>query len=237
MSPPDGSARFEYLLILKYLSILRSDMLIVMTQNPAAVDDDRPSLRERKRLRTHAAIYEAAMELFEHRPYSEVTVEEICERAEVGRATFFRFYGTKAALLLEFNRRLAQRARQAIDDRAPHNAPEKLRIVTAIIADAWADSSPSMRAMAMEMLHRPETTVGGESLHPELIELVADIIRDGTQRHQLRGESLPPEFIAAVVVTALASCVLTWFNTPLIDLRQALEQTIELLLQGLTKPS
>jgi AcrR family transcriptional regulator len=209
-------------------------MLRPMTQD-SAIDHGRPSLRERKRQRTRAAIYEAAMELFDERPYAEVTVDEICDRAEVGRATFFRFYGAKAALLLEFNSRLAQRAHQAIDGTTHQDAPERLRILAAVIADAWADSSPSMRAMALEMLHRPETTVGGENLHPELIELVADIIRDGNRRRELRGETLSPEFVASVVVTSLAGCVSTWFDGRLIDLHEALEQTVELLLQGLQR--
>ena len=37
-------------------------------------------------------------------------MDDICVRAQVGRATFFRFYGTKAGLLAEFNRRLAELA-------------------------------------------------------------------------------------------------------------------------------
>ena len=68
-------------------------------------------------------------------------------------------------------------------------------IVIRVIADAWADSSPSMRTRALEMLRRPKTTVG-ESHHPQLIALVDDIVRDGTQRHELRGEAMPPEFVA-----------------------------------------
>lgn len=175
------------------------------------------------------------MELFDERPYADVTVDEICERAEVGRATFFRFYGTKAALLLEFNRRLTERARQVVDESAQRDAPAKLRILARVIADAWAPASPSVRAMAVEMMHRPETTVGGESLHPELIELVTEIVRDGTQRHELRGETLPPQFVAAIVVTALASCVSTWFESPLGDLHETLQHTVELLLAGMQR--
>lgn len=208
-----------------------------MTQDPA-VDETRPaSLRERKRQRTRAAIYEAAMELFEDRTYAEVTVDEICERAEVGRATFFRFYGAKAALMLEFNRRLAERARDAVHTDAVTGAPEKLRRVAGVIADTWAHSSPAMRTMAFEMLNRPETSAGGETLHPELIALVAELVRDGQQRGELRGQALGPDFIAVVVVTALAVCVSRWFDTPDIDLHTAEDHTIGLLLQGLQVPS
>jgi AcrR family transcriptional regulator len=191
------------------------------------------SLRERKRVRTRAAIYEAAMTLFDERPYADVTVDEICARAEVGRATFFRFYGAKAALLLEFNRRLAETARTSIEASGSASAPDKLRILAGVIADAWADSSPSMRAMAVEMLHRPETGVGGENLHVELIELVAGIVRDGVASGDLAGQMLSADFIAAILMAALAGCVSTWFDNPFADLRETLMHTIDLLLCGL----
>ena len=196
------------------------------------MDDAAPNLRERKRARTREAIYEAAMELFEERPYAEVTVEDICERAEIGRATFFRFYGAKGALLLEFNRRLADQARAAVDAEGGP-APQRLRTVASVIADAWADSSPAMRAMAFDMLHRPDTPVGGETLHPELIALVAEIVADGQRRGELHGDQLGADFVATVVVTILAACVAHWFDTPDIDLRAAMGHTVELMLSGL----
>lgn len=195
-------------------------------------DSAAPTLRERKRARTRAAIYEAAMELFEERPYAEVTVEDICERAEVGRATFFRFYGAKGALLLEFNRRLAAQAREAID-MGGDSAPQRLRTVAAVIADSWADSSAAMRAMAFDMLNRPETPVGGETLHPELIALVAEIVAEGQLNGELRGAQLGAQFIGTMVVTMLAACVANWFDTPDIDLRAAMGHTLDLMLKGL----
>ncbi|MCV7106652.1 TetR/AcrR family transcriptional regulator [Mycolicibacterium chitae] len=191
-----------------------------------------PSLRERKRKRTRAVIYEAAMELFEERAYAEVTVEDICERAEIGRATFFRFYGAKGALLLEFNRRLADRVRTEVDAGAG-SAPQRLRTVGAVVADAWADSSAAMRAMAFDMLNRPETPVGGETLHPELIALVAEIVAEGQRNGQLRGQQLGAQFIATMVVTVLAGCVANWFDTPDMELRAAMVHTVDLMLTGL----
>jgi AcrR family transcriptional regulator len=52
-------------------------------------------LRERKRQRAREAIVEAAFELFAERGFAEVTVADIAERAEVGRTTFFRYFGDK----------------------------------------------------------------------------------------------------------------------------------------------
>ena len=45
------------------------------------------------------AIVDAAFELFEERGYDETTVEDIAERAGVGRTTFFRHFGSKEAVI------------------------------------------------------------------------------------------------------------------------------------------
>ncbi len=55
----------------------------------------RAPLQERKRQRAREQIVTAAHELFAHRGYAEVTVSDIVDRAEVGRSTFFRYFGDK----------------------------------------------------------------------------------------------------------------------------------------------
>ena len=45
------------------------------------------------------AIVDAAFELFEERGYDETTVDDIAERAGVGRTTFFRHFGSKEAVI------------------------------------------------------------------------------------------------------------------------------------------
>jgi AcrR family transcriptional regulator len=65
------------------------------------IDPARPQvpLRERKQERVRRAIVDAALALFAERAFDEVTVSDIAERAEVGRSTFFRYFGDKQEVL------------------------------------------------------------------------------------------------------------------------------------------
>src|SRR5260221_14521272 len=57
------------------------------------------SLTDRKRRRAMDAIRQAALELFSERGFDAVSVTDIAERAEVGRTTFFRYFGDKQEVL------------------------------------------------------------------------------------------------------------------------------------------
>ncbi|WP_410586122.1 TetR/AcrR family transcriptional regulator [Amycolatopsis sp. lyj-23] len=57
------------------------------------------SLVQRKQLRARQRIIEAADELFALHGYDAVSVSDIAARAEVGRTTFFRYFGDKTEVV------------------------------------------------------------------------------------------------------------------------------------------
>ncbi len=57
-------------------------------------------LRERKASRTRLAIYEAGRELLREKSLAQIKIEEICERAEISRGTFFSYFGRKKDLII-----------------------------------------------------------------------------------------------------------------------------------------
>jgi AcrR family transcriptional regulator len=67
---------------------------------PAATETS-SGLAPRRSKRAHEAILNAAAELIHERPYSDVCIEAIAARAGVGKQTIYRWWNSKAAVLME----------------------------------------------------------------------------------------------------------------------------------------
>lgn len=61
---------------------------------------------DRRQRKSREAIFRAFTELLTKKPYNQITVEQIIQRADVGRATFYAHFETKDTLLSELNREL-----------------------------------------------------------------------------------------------------------------------------------
>lgn len=61
---------------------------------------DGETLRERTRRAVQTELLDAAQELFAERGYEAVTVDEIAEAVGISRRSFFRYFGSKEALVL-----------------------------------------------------------------------------------------------------------------------------------------
>jgi AcrR family transcriptional regulator len=204
-----------------------------------------PSLRARKKRRTRDRIYDAALELFAERPYDEVTVDAICARAEVGRATFFRFYGSKAGLTREFNHRLADHLTRRLDERsdAPGaramTATEQLWLVQDEITTAWGLSEPSTREMAREYIRNATATDLSDAASPELLALVAAIVGEGQASGEFTG-TFEPDFVAWIILAAFSAVTAGWLGTGADEataLMRGTHDTVAFLLTGLTGPA
>ena len=64
------------------------------------IDRRSVGLRERKKARTRAEIQGHALRLFHQQGYDATTVAQIIEEAEVSESTFFRYFPTKADVVL-----------------------------------------------------------------------------------------------------------------------------------------
>jgi AcrR family transcriptional regulator len=138
------------------------------------------SRRDRKKERTRREIYEAAMRLFAKSGFGAVTIADICEEADVGRGTFFLHFPSKAALLYEFNQRVAEDFRASlVEPRAP--AREELRALVERMSVELVAQGEIMTAMLAEFFGNADL-LAAASRDDDLPVLVAEIIRRGQER-------------------------------------------------------
>jgi AcrR family transcriptional regulator len=82
------------------------------------MSSDRPlPLRERKKLRTHRALADAALRMFGEQGFDKTTLEELADAAEVSKSTFFRFFPAKEAVAIEAEAELWRLYLSALADR------------------------------------------------------------------------------------------------------------------------
>jgi AcrR family transcriptional regulator len=89
-------------------------------------------LKVRKQQVVRAALSAAAGELFLARGFENVTVEEIAQTAGVSRRTFFRYYASKEAVMVERSGQLGEQLLSELAAR-PINEPPLLAIRNALV--------------------------------------------------------------------------------------------------------
>lgn len=191
--------------------------------------------RSLRRVENSARIFDAAMKLLETRSYAAISVEEICKAANVGRATFFRIFSTKADLLLEFNRRLAERVQKRLEQNEPQNLEQGLRLVGAEIAATWCQAPAGAAALAMEFTHATSTENLHEG-HRALYEIVLRLIEGAITRGEL-GQTRSATLLASLALVQMTAPVGYWFRHPELDLAQLVGESVKHWLYGALEPS
>lgn len=139
---------------------------------------------DRKKAKTRAAIQREALRLFKEQGYNETTIDQIAEAAEISRITFFRYFATKADVVL--------RDIDFIDNtvmEATLSEPPEMSLIQALrraLANLYQESPPEELAMLKErfLLSRtvPELRAATLNHYAGKIRLINEMVAKRTGR-------------------------------------------------------
>jgi AcrR family transcriptional regulator len=200
----------------------------------SAAQATEPSRRARKRERTRDEIYSSAMNLFLRRGFEAVTIEEICDAADVARATFFLHFPAKEALLTEYGVRANQALAGLI--RAAHgNATSTLKAALKMLAERAMQQPDVIRLHVRELLSRPPIYLESHQEQTEnLVSLLAAIIGRGQAAGEFR-RKIEPALAAVALCATYFALIYEWARRGgKLDVEGAIAQTLDIVLNGLS---
>jgi AcrR family transcriptional regulator len=168
-----------------------------------------PGLRERKKLKTKAAIQRAALRLFKKNGYDETTVEDIAAAAEISPSTFFNYFPSKEDVVIydEYDPMMFS----MITD-AP--AGEKLSLTIRRVLDVFAQILESDTADILErsrlMLEVPELRARIWEELEKARDMFAGVIASRTGRDATEFEV---RMVAMVLVTVAFEASVEWVRS------------------------
>jgi AcrR family transcriptional regulator len=192
---------------------------------------NRPSVRDR--------LAEAAFSLFDERGYEQTTVDDITERAGLGRTTFFRHYRSKEDVIFPDHDRLLDQIRE--------------RLLTSSHSTALAAVSDAVRLVLLHYLDEGELARRRYALTSKVAALrdreIASVARyqrlfrefiAGWMEDQGEPASLRAELMAAAVVAAHNHVLRRWLRAespdPVAEVDAAMSQVIGLFTTPAGQP-
>ena len=189
-------------------------------------------LLERKKLQTRDAIVHAALDLFDRQGYDATTVEEIAAAADVSPRTFFRYFESKAELVMEpkeerggFAAKLAARP----DDESPIEA---LRHVLHEDLLAYLSQDPTGGGKMRRMLGTASLQA---TARDHFNEHQAELAEEFARRMGRSPDDLAAQVMAAAIGNVVWTVATRWVATdsPPERLVVMIDEALDLLAEGL----
>jgi AcrR family transcriptional regulator len=186
--------------------------------------------RERKKARTRAAIRHHAMRLFREQGFQATTVEQIAEAADVSQSTFFRYFPTKEAVVLEDD--LDAPMIRAFRLLPPELGPvPALRIAfKQVVAQMTAEELEEERERNRLILEIPELHATMLDEWSRGIRMIAELVAGRSGRDP---DDPQVRLFAGALIGVGLSALMTWAEDPSTDFYTVMDNALSYLEAGL----
>lgn len=193
--------------------------------------DELPGMtrRDRKKQETRWRIYSAGIELFSNHGYDNVTIEQICEQADVSSALFFHHFSSKSALIHLLLDRLKIRIGKVLAEASTSTSAAKLRLISAEI-ERSTTATAAFTPQLLSVLTASDTQIDMGRLDEGITGALSEIIREGQKSGEF-SEGWSPQIVTVMLMSS-------WLLMPLARNSEAFpgeahEELLEFIFTGL----
>jgi AcrR family transcriptional regulator len=190
--------------------------------------------RERRSAETRERLFRASLDLFARKGFTETTVEDITEAADVGKGTFFNYFPSKDHILLAFGEmqfaKLESAVAEARDSR--ESMPQFLRSLGVRMTQEPIRNPGIIRALLQAYLSTTPVREAMLDLQKRVHALHTEIVRMGQERGEIRTD-LPAADIAHVFRQTIFGTLLFWSLHGDATLHPRMESAFNVLWSGL----
>lgn len=144
------------------------------------------SRRERKKDETRTRIFRAAIGLFREKGFEETTIDEITERADVAKGTFFNYFPRKEAVLGYLSEEQLAEAEAFAEAIIASDKPARLKLIELLqrIASVYEEDPDLAQYVVRESMKRAYTPTDG--VHRHWHSLLTGLFGQGQQCGEFR---------------------------------------------------
>lgn len=167
------------------------------------------SRRERKKDETRTRIFRAAVALFREKGFETTTIDEITERADVAKGTFFNYFPRKEAVLGYLSEEQLAEADAFAAAIIAADQPARLKLITLLqrIASVYEEEPELSQYVLRESMKRAYTPT--DAVHRHWHELLTGLFRRGQDTGEFRRD-LDPSRAVYVIGSVYMGTVFMW---------------------------
>ena len=192
------------------------------------------SRRERKKEETRERIFKDAIRLFRERGFEKTTIDDITERADVAKGTFFNYFPRKESVLAYLSEKRLIAAEENVGALLAdsESASEKLIGIYAHAASVYEEDRELSRFVLNELMMRAFGPSEDAGMRWQALTL--QIIERGRSTGELRRD-LEPVRVESLLSSVYFSTVYLWVNCneTQFELRDELRARLQLVLDGI----
>lgn len=199
------------------------------------------SLRTRRKEQTRLEIMQAAYALFLEQGTEEVSVEAICERAGVSRATFFNYYPQKEMILSDVFRLRVARVREFLDERSAREHKDISDVIEILLLFGAENEKlkPKARQILMTMWLNKGCQEQMRDVRQELVDTLAHFIDKLRRAGKLKTTAKSID-IAETMFSIYVGCTMEWMvmtDQKANSLVRSMRSRLQMLVNGFVSQS